>query len=51
MEPGCMVEKFDPTKRVSQEMTLCPMHLGALQSADERAWFENKLIKLQQQLT
>lgn len=39
-----MVEKFDPTRQ--------PLHdaMSAFQSADERVWFENKLLDCRQQL-
>lgn len=39
-----MVEKFDPNK------DSLPGAVSSLQSADDRAWFENELIKFQQQL-
>ena len=39
-----MVEKFDPKKEAIPDV------VSSLQSADERAWFENELIKFQQQL-
>jgi len=39
-----MIEKFDPKK------DSLPDAIGSLQSADERAWLENELIKFQQQL-
>lgn len=39
-----MVEKFDPTKQTLPDV------VSSLQSADERAWFENELIKYRQQL-
>ncbi len=44
-----MVEKFDPKKELQTKEKL-PDALGSLQSADERAWFENELIKFQKQL-
>lgn len=44
-----MIEKFDPKKNESANDSL-PDAIGSLQSADERAWLENKLIKFQQQL-
>jgi hypothetical protein len=44
-----MIEKFDPKKNESGKDSL-PDAIGSLQSADERAWLENKLIKFQQQL-
>ena len=44
-----MVEKFDPKKGESGQDSL-PDALSSLQSADERAWLENELIKFQQQL-
>ena len=39
-----MVEKFDPVRQ--------PLHdaMSAFQSADERVWFENKLLECRQQL-
>lgn len=39
-----MVEKFDPTQQTLPDV------VSSLQSADERAWFENELIKYRQQL-
>lgn len=39
-----MVEKFNPTQQPLPDV------VSALQSADERAWFENELIKYRQQL-
>lgn len=39
-----MVEKFDPNK------DSLPDTVSSLQSADDRVWFENELIKFQQQL-
>lgn len=39
-----MVEKFDPTKQPLPDV------ISSLQSADERVWFENELIKHRQQL-
>ena len=39
-----MVEKFDPNK------DSLPDAVSTLQSADDRAWYENELIKFQQQL-
>ena len=39
-----MVEKFDPNKFPAADI------VGELQSADERVWFENELIKFRQQL-
>lgn len=39
-----MVEKFNPTKQA------LPNAISSLQSADERAWFENELVKYRQQL-
>lgn len=39
-----MVEKFNPTKQPISDI------VSSLQSADERAWFENELIKYRQQL-
>jgi len=42
-----MVEKFDPQNQGKEKL---PDAVGSLQSADERAWFENELIKFQQQL-
>ncbi len=39
-----MVEKFDPTKQPLPDV------ISSLQSTDERAWFENELIKHRQQL-
>ena len=44
-----MIEKFDPKKIESGKDSL-PDAIGSLQSADERAWLENELIKFQQQL-
>lgn len=44
-----MIEKFDPKKNESGKDSL-PDAIGSLQSADERAWLENELIKFQQQL-
>lgn len=44
-----MVEKFDPNKIESGKDAL-PDAVSSLQSADERAWLENQLIKFQQQL-
>ena len=44
-----MVKKFDPKKELQTKEKL-PDALGSLQSADERAWFENELIKFQKQL-
>ena len=42
-----MVEKFKP-QHVSKDSL--PDSVSSLQSADERAWFENELIKFQKQL-
>jgi len=42
-----MVEKFDPKNPNRDKL---PNAINSLQSADERAWFENELIKFQQQL-
>jgi len=42
-----MIEKFDPKNPDKESL---PDALGAVQSADERAWLENELIKFQQQL-
>jgi len=42
-----MIEKFDPKNPHKDAL---PDALGAVQSADERAWLENELIKFQQQL-
>ena len=39
-----MVEKFDPTKQP------LPNVVSSLQSADERAWFENELLRFRRQL-
>lgn len=39
-----MIEKFDPNK------DSLPDAVSTLQTADDRAWFENELIKFQQQL-
>lgn len=44
-----MIEKFDPKKIASGTDSL-PDAIGSVQSADERAWLENELIKFQQQL-
>ena len=44
-----MVEKFDPQKDITSKDSLSDA-IGSLQSADERVWFENELIKFQQQL-
>jgi hypothetical protein len=44
-----MVEKFDPKKNMTIQDSL-PDAVSSLQSADERAWLENQLIKFQQQL-
>lgn len=44
-----MIEKFDPKKIASGTNSL-PDVIGSVQSADERAWLENELIKFQQQL-
>ncbi len=44
-----MIEKFDPKKFESGTDSL-PDTIGSLQSADERAWLENELIKFQQQI-
>ena len=42
-----MIEKFDPKNPGKETL---PDAIGSLQSADERAWLENQLIKFQQQL-
>ncbi len=44
-----MIEKFDPKKIESGNDSL-PDTIGSLQSADERVWLENELIKFQQQI-
>jgi len=44
-----MIEKFDPKKELTGQESL-PDTVGSLQSADERVWLENELIKFQQQL-
>ena len=44
-----MVEKFDPQKNMTRQESLTDS-VSSLQSGDERAWFENELIKFQQQL-
>jgi hypothetical protein len=54
-----MIEKYDPKKSASGKpesetfesgTDSLPDAIGSLQSADERAWLENELIKFQQQL-
>ncbi len=44
-----MIEKFDPNK-IAPENDSLPDAIGSLQSADERAWLENELIKFQKQI-